>query len=113
MDKLSKHKKIARELLEEIGNIRTISRHTMRTQYLFDDEHGQYMLHKYGWRGERRIYGNVAHLEIAENGKIWLHHDGTGLKIPYLLMDKGVDKMDIVLAFHPEYVRPDKGFAVA
>ncbi len=98
----------------DIGRIRTISRFTMRTQYLFDDEHGQYMLHKYGWKTpSRRIYGMVAHLEIAEDGKIWLHHDGTGLELANILVDKGVKKSDIILAFHPEMVREDTGFGVA
>lgn len=114
MDKITKHKKIAREVLEEVGTIRTKARFLMRTQYLFDDEHGQYMLYKYGWKSSsRRIYGNVAHLEIAEDGKIWLHHDGTGLELANILVEKGVAKSDIVLAFHPEIVREDTGFAIA
>lgn len=115
MDKVSKHKKIARQLLEEVGNIRTQSRFLMRTQYLFDDEHSNYMLYKYGWKDDnsRRIYGNVAHLEVADDGKIWLHHDGTGLELANILIEKGVVKSDIILAFHPEYVRADTGFGVA
>ena len=108
----NKHKLIAKQLLEEVGAIRSTSRFLMRTQYLFDDEHGQYMLHKYGWKGERRIYGNIAHLEIASDGKIWLHHDGTGLELANILVDKGIPKSEIVLAFHPEYVREDTGFAI-
>ena len=85
----------------------------MRTQKLYDDEHVQYMLHKYGWKNSGRIYGMIAHLEIAQNGKIWLHHDGTGLELPYILIEKGVSKQDIVLAFQPEYARQDLGFALA
>jgi len=56
MDKIAKHKQIARQLLEEIGSRREISRLTMRNQYF--------------------------------------------------------DKFDIVLAYHPEYVREDTGFGV-
>ena len=112
MDKIARHKQLVRQLLEEVGKKREVSRLTMRNQYLFDEEHGQYMIHKYGWRGARRIYGIVAHFEIAANGKIWLHHDGTGLELANILVERGVDKMDIVLAFQPEYVREDTGFGV-
>lgn len=113
MDRIEKYKKLVREILEKIGQKREVSRFTMRNQYLFDDEHGQYMIHKYGWKGNKRIYGIVVHFEIAKNGKIWLHHDGTGLEIVNVLVERGVPKDDIVLAFHPEYVREDTGFAVA
>ena len=113
MDRIAERKQIAREVLDEIAAIRTTSRFTMRTQYLFDDEHGQYMLHKYGWRGERRIYGVVAHLEIAADGKIWIHHDGTGLDLAEMLMSRGVPQQEIVMAFHHELMRANTGFAVA
>ena len=106
-------KQLAREVLNEIGAIRTASRFTMRPQYLLDDEHGQYMLHKYGWRGERRIYDVVAHLEIAEDGKIWPHRDGTGLNLAEMLMSRGVPQKEIVMAFYHELRRADTGFAVA
>ncbi|MEN0006279.1 MAG: element excision factor XisI family protein [Bacteroidota bacterium] len=113
MDKVARHKKIAKEVLEEVAAIRTKSRFVMRTQKLYDDIHGQYMLHKYGWKRSSRIYGMIAHLEIAEDGKIWLHHDGTGLELAYVLVNKGISKKDIVLAFQPEYAREDLGFALA
>lgn len=113
MEKIAKYKMLLRELLEEIGSKRELSRFTMRNQYLFDDQHGQYMIHKYGWKGARRIYGIVAHFELAEDGKIWLHHDGTGMELANVLVERGVPKSDIVLAFHPEYVREDTGFAIA
>ncbi|MFK7949662.1 MAG: element excision factor XisI family protein, partial [Saprospiraceae bacterium] len=69
MDRITERKKIVKEILEDVGKIRTKSRFLMRTQYLFDDVHGQYMLYKYGWGNQGRIYGNVAHFEIAEDGK--------------------------------------------
>ncbi|MFK7948547.1 MAG: element excision factor XisI family protein, partial [Saprospiraceae bacterium] len=89
------------------------SRFLMRTQYLFDDVHGQYMLYKYGWGNQGRIYGNVAHFEIAEDGKIWVHHDGTSLELVQQLLDKGIPKSEIVIAYQPDYVREELGFAVS
>jgi hypothetical protein len=113
MDRIIERKKIVKEILEEVGKIRTTSRFLMRTQYLFDDEHGQYMLYKYGWGNQGRIYGNVAHFEITADGKIWVHHDGTSLELVQQLLDKGIPKSEIVIAYKPEYVRGELGFAVS
>jgi hypothetical protein len=33
------------------------------------------------WRNERRYYSCFLHLEVADTGKIWIHHDGINLII--------------------------------
>ena len=37
--------------------------------------------------------------------KFWIEHDGTDLKVAELLVEKGIDKKNIVLAWHPAYRR--------
>jgi hypothetical protein len=44
--------------------------------------------------------------------KIWIEYDGTDRPIAEKLVEAGVTKEDIVLAFHPEEVRPYTGYAV-
>jgi hypothetical protein len=45
------------------------------------------------------IHGCVLHLDIKK-GKIWIQHDGTEVGIANELVNLGVPKEDIVLAFH-------------
>ena len=63
------------------------------------------------WDGPRRVHGSVIHLDIID-GKIWLQYDGTNRPVADELMEAGVPKEDIVLAFHPARVRPLTGFGV-
>ena len=57
-----------------------------------------------GWRGIKRDFGYVLHLDIKD-GKIWIQHDGTEVGIANQLVELGVPKQDIVLAFHEPEVR--------
>ena len=62
-------------------------------------------------RTHKRIHGNLLHIDI-KNGKIWIQHDGIEEGIAKELLEMGVPKEDIVLAFYPPYKRPHTGFAV-
>ena len=50
------------------------------------------------------------HLDI-KNGKIWIQHDGMEIGVANELVELGVAKEHIVLAYHPPYKRPYTGFA--
>ena len=57
-----------------------------------------------GWRGNKRDFGCILHLDIKQ-GKIWIQHDGTEIGIANQLVEMGVPKQDIVLAFHEPEIR--------
>ena len=113
MDKLSKYKKIVREIATETGKLGERPGDEVKTQYVFDDERGHYLLYFNGWRGEERTYGSYLHLEVTADSKVWVHYDGTDLKVAQQLVDQGIPKSDIVLGFQAPVKRPDTGFAVA
>ena len=73
-------------------------------QTLFDSEQDHYQLLYVGWRGDKRNFGCILHLDI-KRGKIWIQHDGTEEGIANRLVEMGVPKQDIVLAFHEPYIR--------
>lgn len=73
-------------------------------QTLFDTERNHYQLLHVGWRGDNRSFGCLLHLDIKD-GKIWIQHDGTEIGIANQLVELGVPREDIVLAFHEPEVR--------
>ena len=82
-------------------------------QTIIDDSHGQYLLYNNTWSHEKRYYGCFLHLEVHNNAKIWIHHDGTELLVAEKLLESGVPKQDIVLGFQPPSHRSMTDFAVA
>ncbi len=81
-------------------------------QNVFDTENDHYQLVYAGWNNNQRKYGCLLHLDIKD-GKIWIQHDGTEVGVANELVEMGVPKEDIVLAYHAPYKRPYTGFAVA
>lgn len=81
-------------------------------QLVFDDERQHYYLMEIGWQNMERIHVCLLHLDI-KNGKIWIQKDFTEDGIATDLMEAGISKQDIVLAFHAPYKRPYTEFAVA
>jgi len=78
-------------------------------QTIFDTERDHYQLLSVGWRNNKRNFGCVLHLDIKD-GKIWIQHDSTDIGIANQLLEMGVPKEDIVLAFHEPEVRQFTGF---
>ena len=78
---------------------------------IFDEKQGRYLLLHVGWRDEERIHGCPIHIDIKD-GKIWIQRDFTEAGLAEELVQLGVPKTDIVLAFRSPFVRQFTGFTV-
>lgn len=83
-----------------------------RTIMTFDRERGQFLLIDEGWDGYRRIYHVWVHVELRD-GKFLVHEDGTEEGVANLLVNAGVSRDRIVLAFHAPNLRDATEFAVS
>lgn len=112
MDKLDRYRNYIREILEWYAGFEPQTVDEYESQIVVDDEHDHYQLLDVGWDDQSRIHNCVLHLDIKD-GKIWVQQDLTDPGVVEKLLDRGVPKEDIVLAFHAPYKRPYTGFAVA
>ena len=110
MDKLERYREIVRRIIEEYASYKPSHGH-IDTEAIVDREHDHYEVMHVGWDGPRRVHGSVIHLDIID-GKVWLQYDGTNRPVADELLAAGVPAEDIVLAFHPERLRPLTGFGV-
>jgi hypothetical protein len=78
---------------------------------IFDTERDRYQLLHIGWEDLSRVFGCIIYVEIKD-GKIWIERDGTEIGVGNELVEVGVPKQDIVLAFHAPYKRKFTEFAV-
>ena len=83
-----------------------------RTLTVFDRKNGQFLLVDEGWDGFKRIHHTWVHVELRD-GKFWIQQDGTHEGIGVDLMNAGVPKERIVLAFQHPGRRQYGEFAVA
>jgi hypothetical protein len=111
MDRTDEYRVIVKRLLQEVADM-TPSDENIRTEFVCDDSLGHYQVGQVGWEGKRRVDEVFLHLDVFD-GKVWLQHDGTNLRIAEDLIRDGVPREHIVLAFHHPSRRPDTEFAVA
>ncbi|MTJ54267.1 XisI protein [Anabaena sp. UHCC 0253] len=111
MDKLERYQHYIESILQEYSQYKP-SYGDVELQVILDKEHNHYQLMTVGWNGEKRIYGIMLHIDIKD-GKIWIQHNGTERRIAQDLLELGVPKQDIVLAFHSPTRRKYSDFAVS
>lgn len=83
----------------------------VEVQTVIDRERLHYQLINVGWNKNQRIRGCVLQIDIKDN-RIWIQHDGTETGVANELVEKGVPRHDIVLAFLAPYKRQYSEFAV-
>lgn len=81
------------------------------TELIIDESHDNYMLCPVGWSPQGRVQGATLYVRIR-NGKFWIEEDWTEEGIAAHLLEAGIPKEDIVLAFHSPDMRPYTEFAV-
>lgn len=111
MDKVTHYRNLVRNLLSDIAATFSKSNQWEIIE-IYDEKRGHYALFTDGWKGDSRDYGCFMHLEVKEDGKIWLRRDGTDIEVGQSLLDEGVPKSDIVPAFRSPTARLYMDYAV-
>lgn len=111
MDTIDSYRRTIREKLTYYEKI-PYAYGDIKCKAVFDSEKDCYVLLTFGWDDDQRIYGCLIHIEIIDR-KVWIQRDGTEYGIANELMEAGIPKDRIVLAFHPPEIRPYTGFAAA
>lgn len=112
MDKELKYKEIVKKVLNRYVEIdRQHPEEGVDYFLVSDDIQGHYLWTSLGWsKGKRTRYVH-AHLRVKDE-KIWIETDLTEQGIATDLLNKGVPKDDIVLAFHEPSMRQYTEFAI-
>ena len=79
---------------------------------VFDEERDHYLLHTVGWSDRKHVWNTALYVRL-HNDKFYIEIDGTEHGIATDLLEAGVPKEDIVLAFHHPSMRSYTEFAVA
>jgi hypothetical protein len=112
MDRLNRYRDIVREILTEYHQLNQKSVSAVESVIAFDEVHDQYLLLLMGWRKDERIKSVMIHIRLKDD-KIWIEEDWTEDGVATDLLEKGVTREEIVLAFHPPHVRQYDEFAIA
>ena len=111
MDKVKTYQSIILKILEDYASVRYANLDAVN-EVVADKENHRYQVVTIGWDGYKRVHSCPLHFDIIE-GKIWIQQDQTEYGIANDLVDMGVPKSDIVLAYLSQKRREETDFALA
>ena len=100
MDKIDAYRALIKRVLSAYAAL--VARQPtpgVETLLVFDETHDQYLWLQAGWVEDRRVYGVTVHARIVD-GKIRIEQDWTEDGLAAELLQAGVPREDLVLAFH-------------
>lgn len=110
METLASSRQLIERILTEYTQV-PYAHGDIQIQTIFDRDSDHYLIMLVGREGIRRVHGCLVHVDIID-GKIWIQRDGTERGIARELIEAGVPKGRIVLAFHSPAKRQQTEFAV-
>lgn len=84
----------------------------IEVETISDTQRNHYQIVHLGWQHKRWVHHCVIHLDI-QNEKIWISYNSTEHDIAVDLVSLDVPKQDIVLGFHPPFMREMSNYAVS
>lgn len=99
MDKLTKYREIVKNTILKYAQFKP-SHGNIELHPVFDEIRDHYALMQVGWNKDKRVRGNILYLTI-KNEKVYLEYDGIEQGISDDLINQGIDKSDLVIAFIP------------
>lgn len=111
MEKIAYYSAILERLLADEAE-RASTQTDLEVCVVCDTARHHYQLLYLGWQGINRVFSPLIHARI-HNGKIWIEQDGTEDGVATRLLELGLTKEEIVLAFYSPQKRPFTEFAAA
>lgn len=113
MEKITIYENIIIELLQELATDSQVNGEELHDEILIDRQKRHYCLLWLGFEDKGGFVDKIlVHFQLKDNGKIWILANWTENQLAILLMEKGVERQDIVLGFRPENVRAATKYAV-
>ncbi|ADB37595.1 XisI protein [Spirosoma linguale] len=113
-NKIETHQQIVMSILNEYAAIKPAHVLDVDNQVIADYHNNHFQLVRLGWDEEEDfIYHLIFHFDIKPDGKVWIQANWTDIDIATELMERGVEKSDIVIGFQPPSHRQYTGYAVA
>lgn len=96
MDKLTQYKKIVEEVLQNHVHLPTRDFPNVKDILVIDKDKKHFLQISMGWDREQYAHDTIYHLEVKDNGKIWIHELNTDVEVREELIEKGVAAEDII-----------------
>jgi hypothetical protein len=110
MVKLKKYQKAILDILQDYTKVRYANLNA-ENQLIADKENNRYQVVTIGWDKRKFVHDCPMHIDIID-GKIWIQRNMTEIDLGIELINRGVQKSDIVLGFLSPKMREYSDYAM-
>jgi hypothetical protein len=110
MDRITLQRDAVQAILNDYHRLNQQTTGTIESMVITDHEQDQYLLILSGWNGTRRIRNIFFHIRLKQ-GKVWIEEDWSEEGFANEIMQRGIERSEIVLGFQPPQVREFTEFA--
>ena len=104
--KITRYQIILSQLVEQLADDRnSVSGAILEYQSITDKIHNHFQLTKVGWHNRKYHFQVLLHLDLREDGQVWIQQNNTELLLDEILIEKVVERSDIILGFRPDWMR--------
>jgi hypothetical protein len=103
MDQLNQYREIVKKTILKYAQF-CPSHGQIELHPVFDDQRDHYALMQIGWDRGKRIRGNLIYVTLNQ-GKVSIEYDGMERGITQELINLGIPREDIILAFQSPEIR--------
>ena len=111
-NKIEQYERIIVATLNEYADAFNQQKNGVEAKVIADYAGKHFQLLNCGWRNDAYQFYVIFHFDIL-NDKIWVQENRTDVLIARELVEKGIDKKDIVLGLQFPELRAESGYALA
>jgi XisI protein len=101
MDRIEKYRQILESVVKRHAQFQPANGQ-IETHAVCDRENDEYMVIDSGWNEKgRRIYDVVLHFRL-QTGTVYVERDNTDAEVVRELLEAGIEKVDIILAYNAQ-----------
>jgi XisI protein len=112
MEKIKKYQEIVIDFLKSLVSDYS-TEPELQDELICDCIGNHFQLLTVGWQYKRYVFIVNVHIDIKDNGKIWILANNTDILVAEELRRLGVPSDDIVLGLKSSSIRQHTGYAVA
>jgi len=112
MENVNRYKQIVKDWLLEQCKIKSFYEKVEKV-LIADTESGHFQLLMQGWHETHYVHQLIFHLQVKNDGKVWIWLNQSDQRIASELVEKGIPKTAIVLGFQPPQFRQYTQYAQA
>ena len=111
MDQVKTFRSIVRATLADLVTSHYAQMGSLLATQVSDEENGHYMIFLEGWQKMRHLYGTSIHVQVRDDGKVWIYRDSSSVIIIDQLEKAGIPTSQMVVTWHPPVARKHTEFA--